>query len=96
MSPKKHSRWGSGLCCVSFTGKLPIRKGGRLVAIGTRSICSSQLENREGKIFLKGPLAHAVGARKALVSALSSCQPRTESRDVGSSRSHLVPLPGIS
>lgn len=52
------------MLCVSFTRKLPIGKGGRFVAIGTRNICSSQLENREGKIFLKGPLAYGVGARE--------------------------------
>lgn len=55
---------GEELSAVSFTRKMPIRKGGRLVAIGARNICSSQLENRWGEIFLKGPLAHEIGARK--------------------------------
>lgn len=52
---------GGELSVASFTRKKPI---GRLVAIETRSICSSQLENRWGEIFLKGPLAHEIGARK--------------------------------
>lgn len=51
-------------CAVSFTRKIPIRKGGRLVAIATRNICSSQLENRWGKIFLKGLLAHEISVRE--------------------------------
>lgn len=49
---------------VSFTRKIPIRKGGRFVAIGTRNICSGQLGNRWGEIFLKGPSAHEIGARE--------------------------------
>lgn len=53
----------SGLC-VSFTRKIPIRKGGRLVAIATRNICSSQLESRWGKIFLKGLFAHEISVRE--------------------------------
>lgn len=51
-------------CAVSFTRKIPIRKGGRLVAIATRNICCSQLENRWGKIFLKGLLAHEISVRE--------------------------------
>lgn len=56
--------WAEELGAVSCTRKISIRKGGRLVAIGTRNICPSQRENRWGEIFLKGPLAHEIGARK--------------------------------
>lgn len=55
---------GEELGAVSCTRKIAIRKGGRLVAIGTRNICSTQLENGWEEIFLKGPLAHEMGARK--------------------------------
>lgn len=49
---------------MSFARKTPVRKGGRLVTIGTRNICSSHPENRWWKIFLKGPIAHEIGARE--------------------------------
>lgn len=55
---------GRETCAVSFTRKTPIRKGDRLVAIGTRNICSSHLENRWRKIFVKGPIAHEIDARE--------------------------------
>lgn len=43
------------LCCaVPFTRNIPIRKGGRFVAIEPKNICSSQLENRWEIIILKG------------------------------------------
>lgn len=59
----------SGACCqgtllweesgyaVPFTRKIPIRKGGRSVAIGTRNICSSPVENRWGENILKGTIS---------------------------------------
>lgn len=49
---------------MPFPRKVPMRKGGRFVAIGTRNICSSQLERK--KIVLKGPLAHGIGAREVV------------------------------
>lgn len=40
--------WRRVACAVSFIRKIPTRRDGRLVAIGTRNICSNQLENRWG------------------------------------------------
>lgn len=58
---------------MSFTRKIAIRKGGRFVAIGTRNICSSKMSNfsptreqKGKKKFLKGPLAHGIGAREVV------------------------------
>lgn len=55
---------------------MPIRKGGGVVAIGIRNICSGQLENRWGKNILKGVLGHGIGAREVGFSDLRANQTR--------------------